>query len=362
MQNRGETGSMEKVTCVRCGHENESGVERCVKCSAPLPVPEATTREMTTPSAPASASDNGSDQPGEAIVLYFLGSQEPLTVQPRAEIIIGRSVMGESESVLDLTPYGADEKGVSRKHAKIIYKEGKYHLVDLESTNGTWVNEQKLTATEVRMLHSTDMIRFGNLSMFIYFKPASGKPAEAVDESHRQIDRIDLAWPAENLTPGHLVNLIGPFLEAIANLQQLRNEALAVEKPKPVVLHALSAGPPISVVIENARPTLELTSLILATLRDEKLVAREHETPPADAGITTLPTGTRSLDMTSDYDIARRRLIEIAHRTLDQMAAKKKIEEPDRTDYVIRLLGILHTFEKAELTIFSVSPVAPKKK
>jgi hypothetical protein len=349
---------MGKVVCARCGHENGSDAELCEKCGAPIEV-EPSTAEINTQTFSTKTPllpDVVLDMPEKAVVLYFLGNKEPLTVRPRPEITIGRAVMGESESVADLTPYGASEKGVSRKHAKIIYSDDKYHLVDLGSTNGTWVNEQKLAPNELRALRSTDMIRLGNLQMFIYFKAVDSTPKEeTIALPEEQIDQMTLAWPAESLSPTHVVNIVGPFLEAVAELQQLRNEALAVKEAKPVILHVIKAGPPINVVVENAREALELTGLILGTLRDQHLIGGGHEAMRGRGP----DLRTKSLNDASEIDITRRRLIQIAHRTIDQLPAKP--EEPDRTDYVIRMLAILQKLDKANLTLISVSPKGLKK-
>ena len=52
---------------------------------------------------------------------------------------------------------------VSRKHATVQHILGKYYLVDMRSTNGTFVNEQKLVAPA--MLTPGDTIRVGTTSV-----------------------------------------------------------------------------------------------------------------------------------------------------------------------------------------------------
>ena len=351
---------MGQVVCAKCGHENETGFGRCVKCSAPLPIEDAATNQISTQTMPDKAPLLPSavmDMPDETVIFYFLGSKEPLRVQPRPEIVIGRAVMGETESVVDLTPFGAVEKGVSRRHAKLMFADSKYQLVDLESTNGTWVNEQKLKPNEPQVLRSTDMVRFGNLQLFVYFKPVTEDSRETEGSLDQAVARVELAWPVENLTPTHLVKVLGPFLEAVAELQQLRDEVLSETDPKPVVLHSISVGPPISVEVENATPALELASLILATLRDEKLVGGERETAkiPFELGADAprVDLSTKSLVDSLEVEITRRRLIQIAHQTLNKLS--QQLEEPDRTEYVIRMLDILKALEKSELSILAVS-------
>jgi NADPH-dependent 2,4-dienoyl-CoA reductase/sulfur reductase-like enzyme/pSer/pThr/pTyr-binding forkhead associated (FHA) protein len=56
-----------------------------------------------------------------------------------------------------------DEGSVSRQHAEISYNAGHYLLCDLGSTNGTFVNEQRLEASRPYALQPNDVLRFGNI-------------------------------------------------------------------------------------------------------------------------------------------------------------------------------------------------------
>jgi diguanylate cyclase (GGDEF)-like protein len=51
-----------------------------------------------------------------------------------------------------------DDRAASRRHARIICKAGSYFVVDLGSTNGTWVNEKSV---QIQQLNSGDRIRIG---------------------------------------------------------------------------------------------------------------------------------------------------------------------------------------------------------
>ena len=49
-----------------------------------------------------------------------------------------------------------DNKTVSRNHAEVITRGGRYFIMDLESTNGTYVNGQKINPkTEVEIFPGT---------------------------------------------------------------------------------------------------------------------------------------------------------------------------------------------------------------
>ncbi|MCC8168657.1 MAG: DUF6382 domain-containing protein [Clostridiales bacterium] len=53
---------------------------------------------------------------------------------------------------------------ISQFHARITYKDGDYLLEDLNSTNGTYVNEKPLAYKEIRKLQMNDIVRFADVS------------------------------------------------------------------------------------------------------------------------------------------------------------------------------------------------------
>ncbi len=78
------------------------------------------------------------------------------------DLIIGRA--GEASPVdVDLTAYGATETGISRRHARLARRQGKWLLNDLDSTNGTFVNNIKLFPGMMMRLKNGDELRFGLL-------------------------------------------------------------------------------------------------------------------------------------------------------------------------------------------------------
>src|SRR5688572_21752770 len=72
----------------------------------------------------------------------------------KPEITIGR-VQGNDV----ILPKG----NVSKRHARIVLKDGKYIIVDLKSTNGTYVNGRKITSPLV--IKETDKIYIGDYIM-----------------------------------------------------------------------------------------------------------------------------------------------------------------------------------------------------
>jgi pSer/pThr/pTyr-binding forkhead associated (FHA) protein len=94
-------------------------------------------------------------------------TQQSILLPPdKAELIIGRSdPADEYFPDVDLTFYGGEEAGVSRRHARLSIEEGKPSIEDLNSTNFTFVNQQTLLPGKHYPLHSGDVIQLGRLSL-----------------------------------------------------------------------------------------------------------------------------------------------------------------------------------------------------
>ena len=78
-------------------------------------------------------------------------SKDFLTIEhgPQA----GREVPLSSEALIfgrtDLADVVIDHPGISRRHMQISPENDQYVIVDMGSTNGTWVNGERLTGPQV---------------------------------------------------------------------------------------------------------------------------------------------------------------------------------------------------------------------
>jgi len=66
---------------------------------------------------------------------------------------------------IDLTPHGGEEGGVSRRHFKITLTGGQYMVEDLNSTNFTILNRQRLQPGVPMVLADGDEIRAGRVRL-----------------------------------------------------------------------------------------------------------------------------------------------------------------------------------------------------
>lgn len=102
------------------------------------------------------------------ITIFIPHSRRRLQLNLTDEIHVGRSTP-DSIMELDLTPDHASDLGVSRLHAVIKAANNELVLVDMESTNGTYLNAYRLPPHQPYPLNSGDEIRFGDLLIHIFF-------------------------------------------------------------------------------------------------------------------------------------------------------------------------------------------------
>lgn len=111
---------------------------------------------------------------GTSLVLHIRDAASPITVIPADQVSMGRADGGSTTPDIDLTPFGALEKGVSRMHAVIFRSEDTVMLVDKGSANGTHLNGHRLVPHQPRVLRNGDEIRLGKMIAHIYFKSQAG--------------------------------------------------------------------------------------------------------------------------------------------------------------------------------------------
>lgn len=166
------------VICQHCGHANRAGFLFCEECGRglrglPLNATIPTRTMPNDPDEPSAKSTWGSAsvRRGTVIVLHIQEAQ-PMTISPDKRLVFGRSDNDQSSSKpdIDLSPFGALEKGVSRRHAIIEPNEDTLMIMDIGSSNGTFLNGQRLLPNQPRVLRDGDEIRLGRLVAHIYFK------------------------------------------------------------------------------------------------------------------------------------------------------------------------------------------------
>jgi len=166
------------VKCSECGASNLEGAYFCAECGQNLLTrdKEKTSilpfSEKSMPPTPPIISEEQLKPTTEANVMTVVipSSGRRLQLQVTEQIRVGRcDPIKEFEPELDLTPDGGSKHGVSRLHAIIQFTERGPVLIDLNSTNGTLLNNYRLPADIPYLVRNGDEVRFGHLLVHLFF-------------------------------------------------------------------------------------------------------------------------------------------------------------------------------------------------
>ncbi|MBE9507655.1 MAG: FHA domain-containing protein, partial [Chloroflexi bacterium] len=128
-----------------------------------LPVVPAAAREPTRPPSPAPRREI--KQVGIPLSRYCLtlqDSQHRIALPTGGEIVLGRfDSMVKTNPDVDLSYDDRDILVISRRHARIVGRDGLLEIEDLGSTNGTRVNGRKLALGQKVQLQPGDRVTLG---------------------------------------------------------------------------------------------------------------------------------------------------------------------------------------------------------
>lgn len=196
------------IRCDNCGTDNLAGSTYCDECGAKLNPAGGDVRSATSSDVPSAApqtapeekishigsgSSPTSTQEEDLLRTSVVSRQKPTSVvprsvaasshqrQPMAKLVITRGgrlgrefPITEREALIgrwdadhgifpdvDLDEDDPDVK-VSRRHARIVYRDGQFLIEDLGSTNGTFINRgSRLVPGQLYPLHHDDEIIVG---------------------------------------------------------------------------------------------------------------------------------------------------------------------------------------------------------
>ena len=160
------------VFCNQCGHRNPEGSNFCRSCGAAL--------------------DAGDDDSATTMTFVPLESQaDPSTAEVKVALdeipegmgmlVVKRGPNAGSKFVLEgnLTKVGRhpdsdiflDDITVSRRHAEFVHTGGEYHVRDVGSLNGTYLNRERI---EDAALTSGDEVQIGKFKLVFLGADARG--------------------------------------------------------------------------------------------------------------------------------------------------------------------------------------------
>jgi hypothetical protein len=185
MMNDNESG----IFCPACKMRNESKAVLCAYCNTPLPSMEDRhqTRILRNPQETTGALPDSFAEylgapplnrerfldfeiPSKGIILINLEDGRPIAMLDEEVFILGRASadIKTQEPLVDLTSLGIDY-GISRVHALIRKTENGYQITDLNSSNGTWLENDRLVPQKPYDLDSGDRIRMGRLNVLFFY-------------------------------------------------------------------------------------------------------------------------------------------------------------------------------------------------
>jgi len=177
------------IFCPACKMKNETSAKVCAYCNTPLrsrnsqqtvlfrsilkvtaALPDTVEDFLDAP-VPATEPFMNFEIPSKGIVLINLENGQLIATQEEKSFILGR-LSGElktKEPLVDLSPFDALQLGISRVHALICRTQDGYQIKDLESSNGTWLENQRLVPRQTYPLESGDRIRIGRLNILVFY-------------------------------------------------------------------------------------------------------------------------------------------------------------------------------------------------
>lgn len=167
------------ILCPNCQHKEVSGAVFCSHCGAQLLEAETAKTHLIETAEGRKANlkqttSNFRPPPPAAmdswLSLHITETGQILTLADRNEFTLGR--VAESQPIMpdvDLTPYNAYAHGVSRLHAVIKLINNRVIIMDLGSSNGTYVGGNRLSPYVECPLQHGDFIHLGKLKIQVLF-------------------------------------------------------------------------------------------------------------------------------------------------------------------------------------------------
>lgn len=168
------------TTCPSCGATVIPGEAFCEACGASLlagsvaatPAPSATPAPAPVPATPSVATPPASTPslPPLPVVqtladyVLITGTGTRINLPDKTEALLGREdAPSNNYPDIDFNPHNGLADGVGRRHARLFMSKGQLMLEDLDSTNGTLLNRQRLKAKQPTAVNVGDEIRLGKL-------------------------------------------------------------------------------------------------------------------------------------------------------------------------------------------------------
>ncbi|MGD0713793.1 MAG: FHA domain-containing protein [Gaiellaceae bacterium] len=134
---------MSHVYCPECGFQNPEAASYCSKCGALLDTAESGEATETFSPEEDELFDTLDDLglQGPALIVRSGGGRSGETFVPQVD----RTTIGRSPDC----PIFLDDVTVSRRHAVLVERDGRWFIEDQGSLNGTFVNRRRVESAEL---------------------------------------------------------------------------------------------------------------------------------------------------------------------------------------------------------------------
>ena len=162
------------IVCPSCQHENLDGTVFCSDCGMqisgidPLITQNISEEQLADSSLDLKRTTALPKDYDAWASIHLVDSGQILPLADRMEFTLGR--ISESQPIMpdiDLTPFQAYASGVSRLHAVIKRERDLVRVMDLGSSNGTYLNGKRLQPNTSQILSHGDMLSLGKLKIQI---------------------------------------------------------------------------------------------------------------------------------------------------------------------------------------------------
>jgi pilus assembly protein CpaF len=261
-----------------------------------------------------------------------------LTVTIREKDGDERRLMFQEEEVTIGRAKGSDimlpRNNISKRHARLVDKDDKVVLVDLRSTNGTYVNGRRITAPEI--ITPADKIYIGD---FIIRVEAAAAVAPAMD-AMESTQALDLAM-LEAAASGGPTEAVGAEAAMQQAIEQAQREAAAESealqaKTRAAAVEAASVAPAWDEMLESTQ-ALDLSAVEAIDAATAHATVSTPEPEPdfeAEAELSFEMDGPEPepepvAQQRAPEPVARQRAPEpVAHVQPAQVAAKPPVASP----------------------------------
>lgn len=158
--------------CYNCNSKQLHGTAFCSACGASLiderhqettlHFQQVVDLPQTAPAINAAPAAAGR---APTMALVIVSSGKRFAWSDETALLGRRDVAHGIDPTVDLGAEGGYDAGVSRRHAQIVLHDGAYHLEDLDSANGTFLNGRRLAPHRRVTLSHGDEVQCATLRM-----------------------------------------------------------------------------------------------------------------------------------------------------------------------------------------------------